>query len=142
MSLGCSLQKLWFIVSSYCMQLSHFTIPDYERKKRGGLGIGSNDYLLSWLYSPLLGLGRYFSFLLIYTVGRSPWTRDQPVARPLPTHGINAHNTDIHAFSRIRTHDPSFRATEDSSCHRLRGHWDRQFRMISNTNKGKLPVLM
>jgi hypothetical protein len=23
---------------------------------------------------------------LFYTVGRTPWTRDQPVARPLPTH--------------------------------------------------------
>jgi hypothetical protein len=39
-----------------------------------------------WLYSPLLGLGRFFSFLIFYTVGRSPWTGDQPVARPLPAH--------------------------------------------------------
>jgi hypothetical protein len=29
-------------------------------------------------------------------------------------HRINAHNTDIHALSRIRTHDPSVRAKEDS----------------------------
>jgi hypothetical protein len=35
------------------------------------------------IYSPLLGLGRFFSFLISYTVGRSPWTRDQLVARPL-----------------------------------------------------------
>jgi hypothetical protein len=27
-----------------------------------------------------------FQFLNLYTVGRTPWTRDQPVARPLPTH--------------------------------------------------------
>jgi hypothetical protein len=27
-----------------------------------------------------------FSFLFLYTVGRTPWTRNQPVARPLPTH--------------------------------------------------------
>jgi hypothetical protein len=26
------------------------------------------------------------SLLIIYTVGRTPWTGDQPVARPLPTH--------------------------------------------------------
>jgi hypothetical protein len=39
-----------------------------------------------WLYSPLLGLGRFFSFLLLYTVGRIPWTGDRPVARPLHTH--------------------------------------------------------
>jgi hypothetical protein len=34
----------------------------------------------------LLDLGRFFSFLILYTVGRTPWTSDQPVARPLPTH--------------------------------------------------------
>jgi hypothetical protein len=26
------------------------------------------------------------SFLMLYTVVRTPWTGDQPVARPLPTH--------------------------------------------------------
>jgi hypothetical protein len=31
-------------------------------------------------------------------------------------HRINAHNTDIHALSGIRIHDPSIRASEDSSC--------------------------
>jgi hypothetical protein len=31
-------------------------------------------------------LGRFFSFLIRYSVGRNPWTGDQPVARPLPTH--------------------------------------------------------
>jgi hypothetical protein len=28
----------------------------------------------------------FFSFLILYTVGKSPWMEDQPVARPLPTH--------------------------------------------------------
>jgi hypothetical protein len=32
------------------------------------------------------GLGRFFSFLMFYRVGRTPWTGDQPVARPLPAH--------------------------------------------------------
>jgi hypothetical protein len=27
----------------------------------------------------------FFPFLNLYTVGRTPWTGDQPVARPLPT---------------------------------------------------------
>jgi hypothetical protein len=36
------------------------------------------------IYSPLLGLGRFLIFLILYTVGRTPWTWDQPVARPLP----------------------------------------------------------
>jgi hypothetical protein len=44
--------------------------------------------LLLFLCSPFLGLGRFFSFLILYTVGRTPWTEDQPVAaKPIPTHG-------------------------------------------------------
>jgi hypothetical protein len=35
---------------------------------------------------PLLGLGGFFSFLILYTVGRTPRTGDQPTARPLTTH--------------------------------------------------------
>jgi hypothetical protein len=34
----------------------------------------------------LVGLDRSFSFVILYTVCRTPWTGDQPVARPLPTH--------------------------------------------------------
>jgi hypothetical protein len=33
-----------------------------------------------------MGFGRFFSFLIFYTVGRTPCTGDQPVARPLPRH--------------------------------------------------------
>jgi hypothetical protein len=62
-----------------------------------------------------------FHFLNPKTVRRAPWTSDQLVARPLP-------NTDIHASTGIRTHDPSVRAGEDGSCLRLRGHCDRRFR--------------
>jgi hypothetical protein len=39
-----------------------------------------------WFYSSLLDLGRLFRFSIPYTVGRTPWTEDQPVARPLPAH--------------------------------------------------------
>jgi hypothetical protein len=38
-----------------------------------------------WLYSSC-GAWPLFQFLNLYTVGRNPWTVDQPVARPLPTH--------------------------------------------------------
>jgi hypothetical protein len=41
-------------------------------------------------------------------------------------HRIKAHNTDTNALSGIRTHDPSVRASEDSSCLRPRGHYERQ----------------
>jgi hypothetical protein len=46
-------------------------------------------------------------------------------------HGINAQNTDIHALSWIRTHDPSVRASKDSLCLRPRGHCDWQRLHIS-----------
>jgi hypothetical protein len=42
-------------------------------------------YLHLWLYSPC-GHWPLFQFLNLYAVGRTPWTGDQPVARPLPTH--------------------------------------------------------
>jgi hypothetical protein len=69
-------------------------------------------------------------FFILYTVGRTPWTRISPSqSRYLHTgqhkHRINAH-TNIHALSGIRTHDPSVQASEDSSCLRLRGPCDRR----------------
>jgi hypothetical protein len=33
----------------------------------------------------LLDLGRFFQFLNLHAAGRTPWTGDQTVARPLPT---------------------------------------------------------
>jgi hypothetical protein len=35
---------------------------------------------------PFVGPWPLFSFLILYTVDRTSWTRDQPVTRPLPTH--------------------------------------------------------
>jgi hypothetical protein len=69
-------------------------------------------YLSVYGYGALVHLVRFSGFLTLYTVDRTTWTGDQPVARPLPTHRINAH-TDIHASSGIRTHDPSVRKGED-----------------------------
>jgi hypothetical protein len=51
------------------------------------------------LCSPLLDLGRFFSFLILYTVGRTPWTGKKPIARPLPTHIDRTTHTH-----RINTH--------------------------------------
>jgi hypothetical protein len=46
-----------------------------------------HSFIHQWLYSPLLGPGLSFSFVIFfYTDGGTPWTSDQPVARPLPTH--------------------------------------------------------
>jgi hypothetical protein len=35
---------------------------------------------------PFVGHWPFFQFLSLYTVGRTPWTGDQSVARPLPVH--------------------------------------------------------
>jgi hypothetical protein len=67
--------------------------------------------LLLCLYSPLLGLGSFFSILILYTVRKTPWTGDRPVVRPLPTHRINAH-TDIHALSEWDSSPRSQRSSE------------------------------
>jgi hypothetical protein len=45
-----------------------------------------NIIIIIMVLQLLLGLGRFFSFLILYRVSRTPWTGDQPVARPLPTH--------------------------------------------------------
>jgi hypothetical protein len=55
----------------------------------------------------------HFSLVNPRTVGRTPRTGIGPSqGRYLYTeqhkHRINAHNTDIHPLSRIRTHDPAF----------------------------------
>jgi hypothetical protein len=96
-----------------------------------------HSVLLNWAHSfihssmalqPIAGPWPLLQFRnLLYMDGRTPWTSDQPVARLLPTHKhrINAH-TDIHGLSGIRTHDPSFWASEESLCLRPRGTCNRQ----------------
>jgi hypothetical protein len=86
-------------------------------------------YPHDWSRAGLCAPWPLFQFLNLYTVGRTPWTGDQPVARPLPTHRTTQTeqtHTDIHALSGIRTHDYSVRTGEDGSCLRPRGHCDRQ----------------
>jgi hypothetical protein len=45
-------------------------------------------YLYIYIYgsTTFVDLGRFFSFLILYTVGRTLWTGVQPVVRPIPTH--------------------------------------------------------
>jgi hypothetical protein len=50
-------------------------------------GNNYQNIIHQWPYSPLLGPGFFFSFVIFfYKDGRTLWTSDQPVARPLPTH--------------------------------------------------------
>jgi hypothetical protein len=41
---------------------------------------------------PFVGPWPIFSFLIFYTVGRTPWTGDQPAAKPLPEHTAEIQN--------------------------------------------------
>jgi hypothetical protein len=65
----------------------------------------------------LLAPGRFSKLVILYTVCKIPWTGDQHVASPLSTHRT----------AWIRTHDPSFRKGEDSSCLWPHGHCDRPY---------------
>jgi hypothetical protein len=85
--------------------------------------------ILEWFYNPLLGPGLFFSFIIFFTqsvglLGRkiSP-SQGRYIHTGQHKQGINADRHD--ASSGIRTHDPSVRAGEDSSCLRLRSHCDR-----------------
>jgi hypothetical protein len=64
----------------------------------------------------------FFSFLILYTVGRTPWTGDQPVARLLPTH-----KTTQAENKRTQTSMPwvGFESTIPAF-ERSRGHCDGQ----------------
>jgi hypothetical protein len=57
------------------------TEEEEEEEEEEELSIYLSIYL--WLFSPC-GPWPPFQFLNQYTVGGTPWTRDQPVARPLP----------------------------------------------------------
>jgi hypothetical protein len=72
-------------------------------------------YLSMTLQTFLLNLDCFFSILIVYTIGVTPWTENQAVARPVPTQNnikTEYMHTDIHTLSGIRTHDPSVRASE------------------------------
>jgi hypothetical protein len=87
-------------------------------------------FFFHWLYSPLGPWPLLFQIHDHFTDGRTPWTGDQPVARPLPKHRTtqtqnkHIHTLNIHALCGIRTHDPGFRASEDSTCLRSLGYRD------------------
>jgi hypothetical protein len=59
--------------------------------KHEGIQPGFQDYYFINMSTDLiygstdlsLDLRRFFSFLILYAVSRTPWTGDQPIARPL-----------------------------------------------------------
>jgi hypothetical protein len=63
----------------------HLDVPEGHHQATMHVSKQNSSILYLWLYSPL-DLGRFFSFIILYTVGSAPWTGDQPLVRPLPTH--------------------------------------------------------
>jgi hypothetical protein len=90
----------------------------------------SVSFIHQWLYSPLLGPGLFFSFVIIFTQTIGLLGRVISLLQGLylhtgqHKHRINAH-TDIHALNGIRINDHSFRSSEDSTCLRPLGYRDR-----------------
>jgi hypothetical protein len=68
---GTLLTLIWEVFGSNLGRATGFHVWSFR-----GLSIYLSIYLSIhlWLYSPLLDLGRFFSFLILYTEGRTPWT--------------------------------------------------------------------
>jgi hypothetical protein len=66
-----------------------------------------------------------FSVLLSYTQSVGLLERRISQSHGFYTHRINVRNTDIHALSGIRAHNPSVRIREENSCLRPRAHFER-----------------
>jgi hypothetical protein len=101
----------------------------YISKSNENINKKNIEELYQWLYSPLLGFGPpFFTFLISYTIGRTPWAGYPPVARPLLTQGQHKHsiNTHRHLCSERGSNPLSKRSSEIA---RL---------LWSSTNKNKI----
>jgi hypothetical protein len=91
-------------------------------------------FIHQWLHSPLLCPGLFFSSVIFFiqSVGLLGRVINPSQGRYLhrTTQAQNKRTQGIHALSRIRTHDPTARASEYSSCLRPRGHCDQQVHVI------------
>jgi hypothetical protein len=117
---------------------------EHSEDKHGALKISIYLSVYLSIYGSaalFVGLWPLFSFLILYTICRTPWTGDQSVAMLLPTHRTTQtqnKRTDIHASSGIRSHDPSVWAGKDSSYLR-RNHRDQ--RNLSATAPNSVIIL-
>jgi hypothetical protein len=78
----------------------------------GYRGIHTYNYFCYYYdYSLLLGFGWILSFLILYTVCTTTWSRGS-ARRKAATCTQNKTDTDIHGPTGIRTHDPRVHAGE------------------------------
>jgi hypothetical protein len=120
------------------LRLTHLESPTYfypgEVILKPSCGISSNLgslFFFHWLYSPLGPWPLLFSFMIILQmVGLLGWVISLSQGLYLITGQhtrtrTRVHAPNIHALSGIRTHVPSFRASEDSSSLRPLVYCDR-----------------
>jgi hypothetical protein len=97
----------------------------------------SLEYFFSLALQPPWALASNFQFHDRFIDDGTPWTSDQLAARPLPkqrttqTQNKHIHIPNIHALCGIRTHDPGFRASEDSICLRALCYRDRHLQNMT-----------
>jgi hypothetical protein len=86
-------------------------------------------------YNPFARPRPLFQFLNQYTVGRTPWTGDQLVARPLPAHRINTHRHPYLEWDST-TRSQYFELAKTFR-RKARGHCNRRYwkSALSNFNK-------
>jgi hypothetical protein len=96
-------------------QISKHEVPQMLPITGESLDLLHRIFLSLFLVAPTLEhrafVKRFVSLQLLNpkTVGRTPWTGDQPVTTLLSTDdNTNRKNADIHALSGIRTHNPAF----------------------------------
>jgi hypothetical protein len=99
---------LYIYLLLYFMTLLKMISTNLVINQTGGIPfdddpVGRTIYFHLWLYS-LLDPGRFIRFSILYTVGRTPWTGDQSVKRPLPTHSTKQADK-----KRTQTHMPRVR---------------------------------
>jgi hypothetical protein len=98
---------------------------NFSNSPRSFSSSSSSSFLIVLFY---LAVSKGFYLWIYETIGRTPWKGNRPDARLLPTHRTTQHRetqTHIHAPSRIRTWDLNIWATEDCTCLRPLGYWDR-----------------
>jgi hypothetical protein len=82
------IRRQYVLQATWCRIPEDSTCHSHRRENlKSHTYISHHSFIHEWFYSPLLGPGRLLSFVIVYTVSRTPWTGDQPVASPLTTHG-------------------------------------------------------
>jgi hypothetical protein len=88
-----SLINITYLTTAYLMQ-NLFNVPSI-RNFRPILDVFQSLFSYLRLYSPCKSW-LLFKFLNLYTVGRTPWMGDQPIARPILIH--RTHNKRTQTF--------------------------------------------